>query len=198
MIRLYDYELSGSCHKVRMLLSFLQIKHEKVSIDFVHKQHKSEEFLQLNAFGELPVLECDGVVLRDAQAILVYLASKFDLERTWYPTNAEAQGKIQQWLATGGGEIMNASAARLVKGLNYQLNLDALHQSAHRAFGILDRHLSERDFIELGHPTIADIACFPYAALAWEGGVDMSEYANIAAWIDRVKKLPNFLGMPGI
>jgi len=198
MIRLHDYELSGSCHKVRMLLGFLGLEYEKVPVDFVHKQHKSQDYLTLNAFGELPILEDDALRLRDAQAILVYLASKYDAGRRWYPDDAQSQGRIQQWLATGGGEIMNASAARLVKGLNYALDLDRLHTAAHRAFGMLDGHLAGREFLELGQPTIADIACFPYAALAWEGGIDVSGYRNMLAWIGRIKLLPGFLGMPGI
>jgi glutathione S-transferase len=198
MIRLHDYELSGSCHKVRLLLGFLQIEYVKQSVDFVSKQHKSAEYLAINPFGELPILEDGDLKFRDAQAILVYVASRYDAKRLWYPVEAEAQGKIQQWLSTGGGEIMNASAARLVKGLNYPLDLDPLHAGAHRAFAILDAHLKEREFLELGRPTIADIACFPYAALAWEGGIDISGYHNIIAWISRVKRLPHFTGMPGM
>jgi len=198
MIKLHDYELSGSCHKVRLLLGFLQTEYEKRPVDFVSKQHKSAEYLGINPFGELPILEDGDLTLRDAQAILVYLASKYDAGRLWYPVDPQAQGRIQQWLSTGGGEIMNASAARLVKGLNYPLDLERLHAGAHRAFAILDTHLKDRNFLELGRPTIADIACFPYAALAWEGGIDISGYHNMIAWIGRVKNLPNFTGMPGM
>lgn len=198
MIRLHDYELSGSCHKVRMLLGFLGLEYEKVPVDFVHKQHKSADYLALNPFGELPILEDGDLRLRDAQAILVYLASRYDKEHVWYPQDAPSQGRIQQWLATGGGEIMNASAARLVKGLNYPLDLDRLHAGAHRAFAIVDAHLADREFLECGRPTIADIACFPYAALAWEGGMDVSAYANMLAWVARMKQLPAFTEMPGL
>lgn len=198
MIQLHDYELSGSCHKVRMLLGFLQLPYEKLPVDFVSRQHKAPEYLALNPFGELPILQDGAVLLRDAQAILVYLASRYDPERLWYPEEPQAQGRVQQWLSTGGGEIMNASAARLVKGLNYPLDLDRLHAGAHRAFAIVDAHLKGKEFLELGRPTIADLACFPYAALAWEGGIDISAYRNMIEWIGRVKKLPHFTGMPGL
>ena len=93
---------------------------------------------------------------------------------------------------------MNTSAARLVKGLNYSLDLDRLHANAHRAFTVLNAHLEGRMFLELERPTIADIACFPYAALAWEGGLDISNYRNMIEWIDRIKKLPHFTSMPGL
>lgn len=68
----------------------------------------------LNAFGEIPILEDGEVRLRDAQAIMVHLARKYDKDNYWYPDSLEDSARIQQWLSTGGGEVMNAAGARLV------------------------------------------------------------------------------------
>lgn len=198
MIRLYDFELSGSCYKVRLLLNILGLRYEKQDVDFVHKEHKNDKYTALNPFGELPILEDGDLRLRDAQAILSYLARKYDALGIWYPAEAESTGRIAQWLATGGGEIMNAAGARLVKILDYPLDLEKLQAGAHRVFGILDAHLEGKEWLELGRPTIADIACFPYTALAGEGGIDLSQYRNVRRWIERFKTIPGFIPMPGI
>jgi glutathione S-transferase len=198
MIRLYDFELSGSAYKVRLLMNILGLQYEKVPVDFVNKEHKNDQYLALNPFGELPIMEEGNLRLRDAQAILVYLAKKYDKSNQWYPDDAEAMGRIQQWLSTGGNEIMNSAAARLVKILNYQLDLNKLQTAANRVFKILDQHLATNEWLELGHPTIADIACFPYTAMAGEGGIDLSQYPNILKWLERMKRIPGFIPMPGI
>ncbi|WP_233342904.1 glutathione S-transferase family protein [Burkholderia cepacia] len=198
MIRLYDFELSGSCYKVRLFLNILNLQYEKHPVDFVNKEHKNDRYLKLNPFGEIPVLEDGDIRLRDAQAILSYLARKYDPTNLWFPSDAEGCGRVAQWLATGGGEIMNAAGARLVKILNYPLDLEKLQNGGKRAFGILNEHLADREWLELGHPTIADIACFPYTALAPEGGIELSPYPHILAWMNRVKALPGFISMPGI
>lgn len=198
MIKLYDFELSGSCYKIRLFLSMLGQKHEAIDIDFINKEHKTAKYTALNPFGEIPIMEDGDVRLRDAQAIMVYLAKKFDKTNSWYPDDAASMAKIQQWLSTGGGEVMNAAGARLVKILNYPLDLEKLQAGAHRVFKILDDQLAGRQFLELGHPTIGDIACFPYTAMAGEGGIDLSQYKNVLAWIERMKKLPGFIPMPGI
>jgi glutathione S-transferase len=198
MIKLYDFELSGSCYKIRMLMNILDIKYESIPVDFINKEHKNAHYTALNAFGELPILDADGLILRDAQAIMVYLAKKYDSAGQWYPDDAESMGRINQWLATGGGEVMNSAAARLVKILNYPLDIDKLQEGAHRAFKIMDAHLATREFLELGHPTIGDLACFPYTAMAGEGGIDLSVYPHILKWIERMKKIPGFIPMPGI
>jgi glutathione S-transferase len=198
MRKLYDFELSGSCYKIRLLLNILNIAYEKQNVDFVHKEHKTPTFLALNPMGEIPIYEEDGLQLRDAQAILVYVAGKHDPVRTWWPPEASGQGRIMQWLSTGGNEIMSAAGARLVKLLNYDLDLKKLQDRANSTFKILDAHLSGRRWLELDRPTIGDIACFPYTALAAEGDISLQPYPNVRAWIERIKQLPRFIPMPGI
>lgn len=198
MLRLYDFELSGSCYKIRLFLNILGLDYEQVPVDFINKEHKSEKYTALNPFGEIPIFEDGALRLRDAQAILVYLAKKYDQTHQWYPEDAESSGRISQWLATGGGEIMNSAGARLVKILNYPLDLEKLQTGANRVFKIMDEHLADKDWLELGHPTIADISCFPYTAMAGEGGIDLTPYPNVLKWIERMKQLPHFIPMPGI
>ena len=89
MIKLYNYELSGSCYKVRLLPHFLELQYEKI-----------------------PVLEDGDLVIRDAQAILTYLALEYDSSNSWYPNHPNQRGMISQWLATGGGELTCVSGAR--------------------------------------------------------------------------------------
>ena len=85
-MQLYDYVLSGSCYKVRLFLSVIGQDYEKVPVDY-HPggEHKTPTFLQINPLGQIPVLVDDDLILRDAQAILVYLAGKYDANRSWYP-----------------------------------------------------------------------------------------------------------------
>lgn len=198
MIKLYDFELSGSCYKVRLLLNILKVSCERIAVDFVGREHKTQRYLELNPFGEIPVLEDGDVRLRDAQAILVYIARQHDRSRTWLPDAPDAMGKVMQWLAVGGNELRAAAEARLVRMLNYPLDLAALQARAMATLAVLDAHLADREFLELGHPTIGDIACFPDVAMAGEGGIDLRPYPNILRWIDRIKQIPGFAPMPGI
>lgn len=204
MIQLYDYVLSGSCYKVRLFLSLIGEDYEAVPVDYYPGgEHKTPEFLEINPLGQIPVLKDDDLTLRDAQAILVYLAGKYDLARTWYPADPETQGAIAMWLSFAGGEIMNSSAARLHDMLFYDFDIDKVRAAAHAAFRVLDDHLTDReidgaDWIVGDTPTIADIACFPYVALSGDGGILLDDYHAIRRWINRLKNLPGFVVMPGI
>lgn len=203
-LKLYDYSLSGSCYKVRLILKFLDLSFDRQQIDFYPgKEHKTPDFLQLNPLGQLPVLEDGDVVLRDAHAILCHLANKYDQSGRWLPRDAAQFGPVMMWLMFAADPLMAASAARLHDALGYNLDIDQARQSAHAAFRILDDHLTLRE-IENGqwivgdHPTIADIACFPYVALAGDGGIGHEDYPALRNWMRNFRKLPGFHAMSGI
>jgi glutathione S-transferase len=206
MIKLYDFELSGNCYKLRLLMSILGLPYETIPVDFYPgREHKSPWFLRLNPLGQLPVIDDDGLVLRDAQAILVYLAEKYDATGAWYPrSNPALTGEIGQWLAFADAITATASAARLHDGLFYDLDVEAARAGAHRLFRILDEHLwfGEQEggqwICAAGHPTIADIACFPYIMLSEEGGIPRQDYPAIRRWCDRVKRIEGFTVMSGV
>ena len=113
-------------------------------------------------------------------------------------------GEISQWLAFADAITATASAARLHDGLFYDFDIDAARAGAHRLLRILDEHLwfgeqEGRDWIcAAAHPTIADIACFPYIMLSEEGGISRQDYPAIRRWCDRVKRVKGFIVMSGV
>lgn len=198
MIQLYDFVLSGNCHKVRLLLSMLKLDYELIPVNLKAGEHKTEQFLQFNLCGQVPVLRDGNVTIRDSQAILVYLARRYGGE-DWLPLDPEAIAKIMQWLSFAANEIANSLAAArryfLFKG---QLDLDLTQQKAHQVLQILDRHLTNNQWLECSHPTIADLACFPYVGLAADAKVALDNYPHVIAWCDRIKQLPGYVSMPGL
>jgi len=204
MIKLYNYELSGNCYKLRLMMQLLGVPYTPVAVDFhPGREHRSEAFLAINPFGQLPVIEDGSYRLRDAQAILVYLASRYDKSLTWLPMDPELRGLVMSWLAVADDITRTASAARLHDALGYRLDVETARREAHALFRKIDDHLAEAEIAGHGwlagaSPTIADIACFPYVALSHEGGIERDSYPALRRWIERVRRLDGFIGMPGI
>lgn len=197
-MKLYSHELSGNCHKVRLLLSLLKTDYELVPVDFIKGEHKSPQFLKLNPLGQVPVLINGDVVIRDSQASLVYLARLHQRE-DWLPVEAEPLSQVMQWLSTAANDIQEGlSAVRRYYLLNAQLDVELATKQAHVILKIIDQHLTGRQWLELNRPTVADVACFPYVALARDGKIALDAYPNVVAWIERMKQLPGYVGMPGL
>lgn len=198
MLKLYDLTLSGNCYKVRLLLSLLGLEYELVPIKFQEGEHRSEPFLQLNPLGQLPVLTDGDVVIRDSQAILVYLARRYGSE-DWLPLEAEPMSKVVQWLSFAANEIQHSlAAARRYYLFNEQIDIEQDQQKAYQSLQILNQHLPAQQWLECDRPTIADIACFPYVGLAPDGKVSLEAYPYVIAWVERIKQLPGYVGMPGL
>lgn len=206
MLKLYDYELSGNCFKIRWFLNILGIEYESVAVEFYpSKEHKSAWFKEINPLGQLPVIDDNGFRLWDAQAILVYIATKYDSSGNWYPSHDASQtGEIAQWLSFADSLTATISSARLTTTFFFDFDLEKCQTDGHKLLRILDEHLwfQEQQQLEWicrgGHPSLAEIACFPYVALSEEGGISRQEYAAVRRWTDRVKRIPGFIGMPGI
>ncbi|NJO80091.1 MAG: glutathione S-transferase [Cyanobacteria bacterium RM1_2_2] len=199
MIKLYGHELSGNSYKAKLLLSLLGVDYEWVKVDLMSGAHKQPEYLALNPFGQVPLLVDGDTIVADAQAILVYLARQYGNE-SWLPLAAEPISRVIRWLSTTAGEIRQGpESARLYHLFKVtSLNLERANQKSEFILTQLNQHLADREWLELGHPTIADVAVFPYVALAPDGKVSLDHYPHVLAWIDRVKQLPGFVGMIGI
>lgn len=199
MIKLYGHEMSGNSYKARLLLELLKIEYEWVKVDLMTGEHKSPEYLALNPFGQVPLLIDGETKLADAQAILVYLARQYGGDR-WLPLEALPLAQVVRWLSTTAGEVRQGPEnARLhyLFGAT-AINIERAHQKAEYILTQLDQHLSTHTWLEFEHPTIADIAVFPYVALARDGKIELDAYPNVLAWIDRVKQIPGYVPMAGI
>lgn len=198
-MRLYDVEVSGNCYKVRLLLSLLGIDCEMVAVDLrTRREQKSPEFLRMNPRGQVPVLTDGDVTIWDSQAILVYVARKHGGDQ-WLPIEPAAMAEVMQWLAFAGNEVLYGMArARAIEVFGRPGSMEEAQAAGRGGLAVLEGHLKTRDWLALGRLTIADIACFPYVALAPEGGLALDDYPATRAWIDRIRALPGFVGMPGI
>jgi glutathione S-transferase len=196
MSKLYGHELSGNSYKVRLFLELLNLNYEWIKVDLMKGEHKSPEYLALNPFGQVPLLIDGETKLADAQAILVYLARQYGGDQ-WLPLEALPLAQVVRWLSTTAGEVRqgpeNARLYHLFGATS--INIERAHQKAEYILTQLDQHLSTHTWLEFEHPTIADVAVFPYIALAPDGKIDLAPYPHVLAWIDRIKQLPGYIPM---
>jgi len=192
-MKLYHFPLSGHAHRARLFLSLLGLPHEIVHVDLPRGAHKTPEFLKLNSFGQVPVLDDDGVIVTDSIAILVYLAKKYG-KTTWLPETPREAAAVQKWLSVTAGELTyGPNAARLIVVFKAPFHAEEVIARAHRILTLIDGALEDHEWIAATTPTIADVALYSYIAQAPEGNVDLSTYSNVNTWLKRVEQLPGFV-----
>lgn len=197
-IRLYDMKLSGNCYKVRLFCSLLGLRYTRIDVDLAGGEHRQPAFLRLNPRGQIPVLDDAGVLVWDSAAILVYLARKY-AEAHWLPTAAVEMAEVMQWLAVAENELLYGLARARAKMLfDRPWHLAECQALGLSGLKVLEQRLAGRAWLATARPTIADIACYPYVALAPQGGVGLEDFPHVRAWLGGVQNLAGYIDMPGI
>ena len=190
---LYDSAVSGNCYKVRLLFALLGVEYERRELSVVDKSNREEELGALNPGLRVPtVVLDDGRPLGESGAILWFLA-----DGTQYlPSDDYERAKALQWMffEQYSHEPYIAVARHWV--LHDMAPSDEALAERRRggyvALDALERGLSGGDFLADGF-SIADIALYAYTHVAHEAGFDLSGYANIPAWIERVAAQPGYV-----
>lgn len=194
-IHLYTYHLSGHAHRVELFLSLLGLPFEKTEMDLMRGEQKKPEFVAMNAFSQVPVIQDGDVTLADSNAILTYLALRYDASQQWLPRDPVGAAQVQRWLSLAAGSLVNGPArARAI--VLFKAPADPrCADVAKLLFERVDAHLASHRFLAADHPTIADLAHYSYTSHAPEGGISLEPYPHIRAWLQRIEALPGFVGL---
>lgn len=193
-LKLYRHPLSGHSHRAQLALSLMGLPHELIDVDLMKGAHKAPDFVKFSPFGQVPVLDDAGTTIFDSNAILVYLATKYDADRRWLPRDPKAQADVQAWLSVAAGQIAFGPAmARLITVFGAKYSPDEVIGRAHALLKVMDAQLATRTFLVGNAATLADIAAYSYISAAPEGNVDLAAYPNVRAWLGRVEALPGFV-----
>lgn len=196
---LYDYVLSASCYKVRLMAALLGMPLKLRAVNFhPEREHKSPEMLALNPAGTLPVLVDGELVMTQSADMLRHLAALKN--PVWLGADP---AETRKWLEFATGLNSSLGMARLHDVLSFAADIDQVRCDGIAQLRLLEEHLTERRFDGLifltdATPTIADIACFPNTALAPDGGVSLDPYPSIRLWMRAIRSLPGFIEMPSI
>jgi len=198
MLTVYGNRTSGNCYKLQLLLDQLDRPYTWVDVDSANGETQTEAFLARNPNGKVPLLELDdGRRLAESNAIACFLA-----EGTWmWPSDAWERAQTLQWLffeqyshepyvavARFIGRFLPADHAR-------RADLPRLVAGGNKALAVMESHLAGRSFFVGERYGVADIALYAYTHCAGEGGLDLSGYPAVTAWLDRVAAQPGHTSM---
>lgn len=202
-MRLYSCRFAPNPHKIRLAVAELGVPCDEVELNVPARENRQPPFLALNPNGHLPVIDDDGFVLWESDAILAYLGRKH-LDRGLWPGDPRGEADALRWLfyelATlqpPAGEIWwerwlkprfagkpgdDAPVAKAMKELEKPLR-------------VLDRHLAAREHM-LGAFTLVDCAYAAVLNMLALGDVSLSAHPALAAYFARLRARPSFAACP--
>jgi glutathione S-transferase len=190
---------SGNCYKVRLVLEQLQLPYVWHEVDMMNGATRTEAFRKLNPNGKVPVLQIDEkTVLVESDAILCYLAEGTHL----MPAGRLARAQVLQWMFFEQySHEPNVAVARFILQFLREPDDPRLPEKtagSYHAFDVMESHLATRRYFVEEQYSVADIALYAYTHVAHEANLDLSRYAAIRAWLERVRTQSHHVVMPGV
>lgn len=198
---LYDFDLDARCYAVRLGASVMQREITIRDVDVVPgAEHLSPDMLALNPKGSVPFLVDGDVTLTEPAAILRHLARG----TPWEPQNP----KGIDWMDFAGESLSGFNTARHAALFSQPGTSDfddvahGTRQAKARLRQLEDQlslgTLRDDTFLAGGLPGIADVLAFPVFAQSRDLRIEPEAYPALRLWARRVRKLPGFIGMPGV
>jgi glutathione S-transferase len=202
MLKIYGRANSINVRKVLWVADEIGLKYTREDWGRGFRPTSDPEFLKLNPFGLVPVIDSDGVILRESNAIIRYLASKHgrdDLYPTDYPGDLEARARIEAWMDWASADLY--TGARPVF-LGLQLKMPPYQDAKLIELGVsdwtkqmtlLDRQLADHGPYLMGRSfTLADVPAGLIVNRWFALDFTKPELKAVAAYYDRLAERPPY------
>ncbi|MBV8134564.1 MAG: glutathione S-transferase family protein [Deltaproteobacteria bacterium] len=198
-MKLYLTPPSPRAFKVIALKNHLGIECETQFVDLGNGDQLTPEYVAMNPNKKMPILEDDGFVLWESNAILFYLASKKP-ERGLWPTDLRRQADVLRWLAWESahwdaeslGMVGYEKVSRVVlhrPGSADPALITRGEENFARFAEALDTSLKGRRWLVGETPTIAEFAIGAWIPVASRLELQIAKYPEIGRWYEGLAAL---------
>ena len=194
MLKIYGSDLSGPANKVRFTANALGLKYEYKFVDLRAGEHQKPEFLKLHPAGKVPVIDDDGFVLFESNAIIKYLAEKNN--SPLYPEEFKQQAVVDQWMDFTSHHVGAALSKVLYNRIfapmrGVPIDENSLKEGLaflDRFLPVVDNQLARNKYMAGSKMTIADINLLATLDPSEVAHIDLSKYKNIIQWRNDLKR----------
>jgi glutathione S-transferase len=195
MLRIWGRLSSVNVQKVIWCADELALRYERIEAGGKFGRNDSAEYLAMNPNGLVPVIEDDGFVLWESNAIVRYFCSR-ERATTLWPEDLRARADVDRWMdwqATAFTPAMGPAFWQLIRTPEAQRDaavVEASRDKSEKCAGILDAHLAGRDYLCGDRFTAADVVVGPAAHRWLHLPLPRTPRPNLKRWYTAIKSRP--------
>lgn len=196
-LRLHWHPFSIFPRRVQIALREKRLAYEEVVVDLPGGAHREPAFRQLNPFGQVPVLEHDGLVVAESIAILEYLEDRFPTPRL-LPGDAARRALARQFMLWSGDDLAVAWKAWMAPRFVPSVAADdpAVRRGREQVaahLDVLETRLAGAEWLA-GDFSLAEICYAPFVTVLGSDFVGLGDVVAarpaVQAWVRRLNDRP--------
>ncbi|EYF01001.1 glutathione S-transferase family protein [Chondromyces apiculatus] len=205
-MKIYGHPMSTCARKVLTVLAEKGHEAEMVLVDLMKGEQKKPEFLKLQPFGVIPVLDDDGFILYESRAIIRYLDQKLS-GTSLTPSDPKERALMEQWISVETSYLsppaMKIVAQKLFVpmrgGQTDEAIVEVGRKETVRTLDIMEQTLSKQEFLAGNSFSLADVSCMPYLGYLFPAGAGdlVTSRPGVAAWWERISSRPSWRKVAG-
>lgn len=183
--------------KVSIFLEETELPYEVCPVNIGAGDQFEEKFLRISPNNKMPAIidpegpDGESISIFESGAILIYLANKTG---SLFPQETRERYRVLEWLmfqmGSVGPMLGQAHHFRQYAPDDIPYAVERYTNEAARIYGVVDRRLSESEYIAGEEYTIADIAIFPWLVSHERQGQKLDDYPNLARWYRKIESRP--------
>jgi glutathione S-transferase len=193
-IKLYDFQSSPNCQRVKVVLVEKKLPYEIVPVDLRKKEQKKPDFLKLNPYGKVPVMIDGTTVLYESCIINEYLDEKYP-DIPLMPRDPAKKAKIRILTDYGINHLdpyqnIRAEIAKDEKERNSEL-LESAKNELKNLLQRFEREIGDQPYLA-GDFSLLDAAVIPrFLRMEGFGVLPDASLPRLGSWLQRMKQRPS-------
>jgi len=201
-IKLYDAVPSSNSDRVKIALNEKGLAYERVTLDLARRDQKRPEFLKLNPYGKVPVIDDGGKVLFESCIINEYLDERYP-DPPLMPKDPHLRGRgrvISDYGLNHLHEPYWALRNEIFFKKESERNAPLMEEkrgALRELLRYLEDALGDKPYF-LGEFSLTDVALWPRFGRMMDYGVlPAAALPRLGAWCERMKSRPSIKTLAG-
>ena len=193
MIEVWGRRNSSNVAPVMWAIAELDLDHVRHDVGGTFGGLEGAKFFTLNPNRRIPVIQDQGMVLWESNAIIRYLAGKYG-QGTLFPNDESARAHSDQWMEWCKTTLYPEFFPifwQLIRVEKEKQDLELVArcvESTARTLRILERQLTDRDFVAGDSLTMGDLPLGAMAYRYFNLDIQRPELPHIESWYQRLRQ----------
>jgi glutathione S-transferase len=198
MLKIWGRKNSSNVRKPLWAAEELGLAYEAIDAGGAFGVVDTPEYRAMNPNGRVPVIEDDGFVLWESNAIVRYLLARHAPDSNWYSADPRARAIADKWMdwttSSFAGPFRTVFWGVLRTPADKQdwAAINAAIKECNELLGMADSALASQPYLSGKDIGMGDIPLGSFIYAWFEMPIERAPQAHLQAWYERLKQRPAY------